>query len=112
MPTTHTTTTRAHLRRALGCAVAAVAMFGASTAVRADDVIKTGMFGCISEDLLNEALGYAAKRDNASLRPLFASGQCVILRAGARVSVVDAGFMVATLRYQGVKVYAPSEVLR
>lgn len=98
--------------RALACIAMALAMLVTSTAVRADDVIKTGMFGCISEDLLNEALGYAAKRDNASLRPLFASGQCVILRAGARVSVVDAGFMVATLRYQGVKVYAPSEVLR
>jgi hypothetical protein len=93
-------------------AVAAFAVLGLAASARAQDTIKTGMIGCTSESLLNEALGYAVKKDMASLRPLLASGECTVLRAGSPVGVIDAGYMVATLRYRGIKIYAPAEVLR
>ena len=98
------------IKKRAAVAFVSLALLGMASAQA--ETIKTGMFGCISESLLNEALGYANKKDMDSLRPLFAKGQCMVLRVGMQVGVIDAGFMVSTLRYQGVKLYAPSEVLR
>lgn len=48
----------------------------------------------------------------ASLSPLIVSGKCAVLRVGEPVSIIEAGFMTAQLRYKGVKIYTPAETIR
>lgn len=93
-------------------AAAAIALLGLASTVQAADTVKQGGIGCITEALLDEALRYAIAKDMASLSPLFLQGKCAILRVGEPVSIIEAGFMTAQLRYKGVKVYAPAEVVR
>ena len=78
----------------------------------AAEPIKRNMLGCVSEELLDEVLGYAAKRDTNSMSELVMSGKCAMLRAGETVSVISPGFTVATIRYKGVKLFTPSEAIR
>lgn len=74
--------------------------------------VKRSLPACISEDLLDELSKYAAKGDNDGFRQLLLSGQCTLLQVGATVSVISTGFMVATIRHKGVKLFTPSEAVR
>jgi hypothetical protein len=76
------------------------------------ETVKRGLVACISEDLLDEAVTYATKRDNGGLMQLLTTGRCTILKEGEQVSVISPGFMTATIRYRGVKLYTPSEAVR
>jgi len=76
------------------------------------DTIKRNMLGCITEDLLDEALGYASKQDTKGMVQLVVSGQCFMLKAGDTVSVIRPGFTVATIRRDGVKLFTPAEAIR
>lgn len=76
------------------------------------DPIKRNMLGCVSEELLDEAIGYASKNDTKAMTQLVVSGQCFMLRTGESVSVIKPGFTVATIRYNGVKLFTPSEAIR
>ena len=76
------------------------------------ETVKRDMPACLSEELLDELTTYSAKRDKESFVQLLNSGKCIGLRAGTRVSVIDPGFMGATIRYKGVKLYTPSEAIR
>ena len=76
------------------------------------ETIKKGLFGCVSEDLLDEATRYSSKSDMNGLRQLVMSGQCTVLRVGEQVSVINGGFMTATIRYKGTKLFTPSESVR
>ncbi len=89
-----------------------VAIALASGAALASGTITQGNIGCVSEPLLNEAIGYAVKRDMASLNPLFASGQCAIVKAGQPATVLQSGFMVSQVRYKGAALFVPSEAIR
>lgn len=68
--------------------------------------------GCVSESLLDELLTYINKGDKAGMMQLLVSGQCMLLKVGDPVSVISPGFMTATIRYKGVKLYTPSESIR
>lgn len=70
------------------------------------------MGACVSEDLLDELMTYARKSDMRSFQQLIISGQCAILKPGMNVSVISPGFMVATIRHNGKKLYTPSEAIR
>lgn len=74
--------------------------------------VKRNLPACVSEDLLDELTTYASKGDNAGLLQLLMSGQCTLLPVGAAVSVISPGFMVATIRYKGLKLFTPSEAIR
>lgn len=76
------------------------------------ETVKKGLVACVSEELLDEAITYATKRDNSGLMELLTSGKCTILKEGEQVSVISPGFMTATIRYRGVKLYTPSEAVR
>ena len=92
-------------------ASAAMAAFFLSTPAMGETV-KRGLVGCVSEELLDEAVTYATKRDNSGLMQLLTSGRCTILKEGEQVSVISQGFMTATVRYRGAKLYTPSEAVR
>lgn len=96
--------------RALTGAIA-VAGFLVSTSVMAATVLRD-MPACASEDLLSEAIRYAIKGDNNGFLQLVLSGECTMLTRGDSVSVIRSGFSVATIRYQGHKLYTPSEAVR
>ncbi|MEI2623499.1 MAG: hypothetical protein V9G23_06075 [Giesbergeria sp.] len=87
------------------------ATFFASNALHAE-TIKQGLMGCVSESLLDELLTYINKGDKAGMMQLLVSGQCMLLKVGDPVSVISPGFMTATIRYKGVKLYTPSESIR
>lgn len=73
------------------------------------EIVKTDMPACLSQDLLDELTTYSAKRDRKSFKQLLDSGKCIGLHAGTEVSVISPGFMTATIRYRGVKLYTPSD---
>jgi hypothetical protein len=83
-----------------------------TTGAVAADPIKRNMLGCVTEELLDEAIEYASKGDTNSMTQLVVAGQCFMLRAGQSVSVIKPGFTVATIRYNGVKLFTPSEAIR
>lgn len=76
------------------------------------ETIKRGLIGCVSEELLDELLTYIRKSDQGGMMQLMRSGQCMMLKVGEPVSVISPGFMTATIRYKGVKLYTPSEAIR
>lgn len=86
------------------------ALFTSSAAIA--ETVKRGLVACVSEELLDEAVTYATKRDNSGLMQLLTSGKCTILKEGEQTSVISPGFMTATIRYRGVKLYTPSEAVR
>lgn len=87
-----------------------IALFS-STASKAE-TIKKEMLGCVSEDLLDELLGYINKKDESGFMQLVYLKKCMLLPKGESVSVISSGFMTATIRYKGVKLYTPSEAIR
>jgi len=76
------------------------------------DQLKTSTIACQSEDLFDEYLGYAGKGDYDGIKQLLLNGQCVQLSVGQTVSVISPGFMIATIRYQGIKLFTNSEAVR
>lgn len=76
------------------------------------EVVKRDMPACLTEELLDELTTYSSKRDKAGFMQLMSSRQCIGLHAGTPVSIISPGFMVATIRYKGVKLYTPSEAIR
>lgn len=76
------------------------------------ETIKKGLMGCTSEELLDELLTYINKSDQSGMMQLLISGKCMLLKVGDPVSVISPGFMRATIRYKGVKLYTPSEAIR
>jgi len=76
------------------------------------ETVKRGLVACVSEELLDEIIGYVAKKDNSGFTQLLMSGKCTILKEGEQVSVINPGFMTATIRYRGVKMFTPSEAVR
>jgi hypothetical protein len=86
------------------------ALFFSSAAMA--ETVKRGLLACVSEELFDEAITYAAKHDYSGLTQLLESGKCTVLKAGEQVSVISPGFMTATIRYRGVKLYTPSEAVR
>lgn len=91
--------------------VAGVVLMGLSQVTLAEPV-KRALPACVSEDLLDEMTTYSVKGDKAGMMELLTSGKCTILRAGETVSVISPGFMVATIRYRGTKLFTPSEAIR
>ena len=76
------------------------------------ETVKRGLVACVSEELLDEIMTYIVKKDNSGFTQLLASGRCTILKEGEQVSVISPGFMTATVRYRGIKLYTPSEAVR
>lgn len=74
--------------------------------------VKKNMPACVSEDYLNELITYSSKGDKDGMRQLFMAGKCTSLKAGDSVSVISTGFMTATIRYNGIKMFTPSEAVR
>ena len=99
-----------NLNKSIVTAIAAVLLTAATIATA--EQVKRALPACVSEDLLDELSTYAAKGDNAGFRQLLMSGQCTLLTVGSSVSVISTGFVVATIRYKGVKLFAPSEAVR
>ncbi len=95
----------------LGCITFALTCFIAPQ-VQAETIKKDGYVACISKDLLNEFVGYAVKKDGNGMGQLLSAGSCTPLNKGVQVSVISPGFMTATIRYRGVKMYTPSEAVR
>ena len=81
------------------------------SAARADQ-LKKSTIACQSEDLFDEFMGYIGKGDKDGEMQLLLSAQCVALSAGETVSVISPGFMIATIRYQGTKLFTNSEAVR
>lgn len=97
---------KANVRIAVTVALLAI------TASSSAEEVKRNLAACVSEELLDELTTYAAKKDYAGFRQLLMSGQCTLLPVGAKVSVISPGFMVATIRYKGQKLFTPSEAIR
>ncbi|MFT3963726.1 hypothetical protein [Propionivibrio sp.] len=74
--------------------------------------VKKELLACTSEDALDEAFTYANKKDFEGIKQLMLTGNCIVLKEGDPVSVISPGFMTATIRYRGVKLYTPSEAVR
>ena len=76
------------------------------------EVIKQDAIACVSEDLLNEATRYAIKNDMDGLMQLAIAGKCTVIPKGTQVSVIDPGFLKATIRFRGTKLFTVSEAVR
>lgn len=76
------------------------------------EYVKRSMPACLTEDLLDELSGYSAKGDRDSAAQMLIRGQCTLLKSGEQISVISPGFMVATIRYRGIKLFTPSEAVR
>ena len=74
--------------------------------------VKKNMPACVSEEYLDELITYSGKGDNEGMKQLYMAGKCTSLKAGDPVSVISPGFMTATIRYNGVKMFTPSEAVR
>lgn len=76
------------------------------------EVVKRTMPACVTEDLFDEMTTYSVKGDRNGMAQLLMSGQCTILEKGAQISILSPGFMVATVRYRGTKLFTASEAVR
>ena len=74
-----------------------LALFFSVSAPATAEQTKRNMAACVSEDFLDELMTYSTKGDEAGMRQLFVTGKCTYLTAGTTVSVIDQGFMVATI---------------
>lgn len=95
--------------------IASIAFLSATLLVSATahaQTVKRGLIGCVSEDLLDELLTYINKSDQSGMMHLLVSGKCMLLKVGDPVSVISAGFMTSIIRYKGIKLHVPSEVIR
>ena len=92
--------------------LALVTLVAICTASASADPIKRNMPACTTEAYLDELTTYSAKGDKDGVSQLFVAGHCTMLRIGQSVSVISPGFMVATVRFNGTKLYTPSEALR
>lgn len=88
----------------------ALACLAASSAMA--ETVKKERPACISEELLDEITKYIIKDDKEAYMPLLRSGRCIKLTPGMKVSVVDEGFFVSTIRYSGVKLFTPVQAIR
>lgn len=89
----------------------AAALSLAALSVHAEQV-KKNMPACVSEEYLDELITYSSKGDKDGMRQLYMAGKCTSLKAGDPVSVISPGFMTATIRYNGTKLFTPSEAVR
>jgi hypothetical protein len=92
--------------------VAAILGSALLTSAAHADQLKRATIACVREDLFDEYLGYVTKGDKDGKMQLLLNGQCVVLSAGETVSVISPGFMIATIRYQGTKLFTNSEAVR
>jgi hypothetical protein len=99
-----------HTRTCVLLITSIVALFFSQFA--AAEKVKSTQAACVSEELLDEVLTYAAKNDNEGIKQLLISGSCTLLKVGEDVSVISPGFLTATIRYRGVKLFTPSEAVR
>lgn len=76
------------------------------------DLIKRNMPACISEEYLDELGSYAAQGDTKGHSQLYLAGKCMNLKAGDSVLVISPGFLRATVRYKGLKLFTFAEALR
>jgi hypothetical protein len=76
------------------------------------EVVKRMMPACVTKELFDEFTTYATKSDKRGMAQLMLSGKCTILQQGDQISVISPGFMIATVRYKGVKLFAASEAVR
>jgi hypothetical protein len=74
--------------------------------------LTSATIGCVSEELWREHLGYMRTGDQYGKTQLLSSGRCLLLSKGETVSVISPGVMIATIRYQGVKLFTMSEAVR
>lgn len=92
------------------CLAFAVSFFITQMAMA--ETVKKGLLACVSEEILDEAFGYAAKNDLNGIKQILSSGNCIVLKVGEEVSVISPGFMTATIRYRGIKLFTASEAVR
>jgi hypothetical protein len=95
---------------ALASAIAVAAAFWLPCA--SAEQVKNTMPACVSEELLSELMTYITKGDKDGYMQLLISGRCTLLQAGTQVNVISPGFIRATVRYKGVKMFTPAEALR
>lgn len=95
-----------HKQVALGVLLSFVALWAQA------EQVKKNMPACVSEEYLSELITYSSKGDRDGMRQLFMAGKCVALKAGDTVSVISPGVMTATIRYNGTKLFTPSEAVR
>lgn len=98
------------MKKLISIVALAATLICAQTA--AAETVKRGLVACVSEDLLSESIQYVLKNDNNGYIQLLRSGKCTELTEGEDVSVISKGFMTATIRYRGVKMFTPSEAVR
>lgn len=67
------------------------------------------MFGCRSEDLLKEMAGYAGRNDRHGAAQLLRGGHCVTVPKGAQTSIISLGLIRTEARFEGVKLWLPTE---
>jgi hypothetical protein len=78
------------------------------------DTIKNDMPACVSEEYFDELSSYTSLKDDdlKGVSRLYLAGKCLTLRVGESVTVISPGFMRATVRYKGVKLFTYAEALR
>lgn len=86
------------------------ALFSVPTASAA--TITRFTLACLTEELYDESFNYLVKNDKDGIVQLVLSGNCAMLQAGETVSVIRRGFLIATIRYQGKKLFTSSEAIR
>ncbi|MGM8228719.1 hypothetical protein ACSV5M_19220 [Cellvibrio sp. ARAG 10.3] len=64
---------------------------------------------CKTDDLLGEFGRYIIDGDGYGMNQLVSNGDCIVLRAGDAISVIKRGFINATIRYEGYKLFVPVE---
>lgn len=75
-------------------------------------VVQRALPACVTKELLSEMQKYILKGDRDGMTQLILAGKCTVLSQGEKISVISTGLMRATIRYNGVKLYTPTEAVR
>jgi len=67
---------------------------------------------CLSEEWIDDMMGFAQVRDYKSWDSYLEMNRCVILRLGLKVTVTNAGLIKHEFVYEGLKMWTPREALR
>lgn len=84
----------------------------ASVGNAAQAVTTGGYLACLSEQWLDDIITFAVSKDTASVNAYMESGKCIVVKAGLKVTLTDAGWTVHEFVFQGVRFWTPVEGLK
>lgn len=94
-------------------AVLVIALLVSSELSLAETITAKRTFAaCTTETLASKMYAYEDAKDQKGVSSLISSGQCMAVSAGESVTITRPGILIATIEYQGRKLFARADALR